>query len=63
MKNLFLTLSGVLYIGVALIHILRIVMKWPVVIGPVVVSPTASLVAIAILLALSAGCFVAKNSK
>ena len=61
MKNLFLTISGVLYIGVALIHVLRIVMKWPVVIGPVVVSATASLVAIVILLALSAGCFVAKN--
>lgn len=63
MKNFFLTLSGFIFGLIAVLHLLRYLMKWGVTIGGVVISLKISLWACLATLVLSLGCFLAGGKK
>ena len=63
MKNFFLTLSGFIFGLVAVLHLLRYLMKWSVMIGGTAISLKASLWACLVALVLSLGCFLAGGRK
>jgi len=61
MKNFFLGLSGVIFTIITILHFLRFIFKWPVVIGPVTIDSSVSLWAGLISLVLAGGCFLAQR--
>lgn len=63
MKNFFLTLSGLVFGLVATLHLVRVLAKWPVVIGTLHVPLRASVWACLISLLLALGCFLARGQK
>ncbi|MBI4970490.1 MAG: hypothetical protein HZC17_01430 [Candidatus Omnitrophica bacterium] len=65
MKNILLGISGIIFGIIAIMHFLRLLMKWPVILGPVTIDSSVSLWAGLIFVLLSAACFFAasKNGK
>lgn len=64
MKNFFLSVSGLIFGLVALLHLVRFLAKWPVVgVGVWTLPMNASLWAALVAVLLALGCFVARNSK
>lgn len=63
MKNFFLTLSGFIFGLIAVLHLLRYLMKWGVTIGGAAISLKISLWACLATLILSLGCFLAGARK
>lgn len=63
MKNLFLTLSGLVNGLIAILHLTRFLAQWAVQVGSYAVPLKASLWAALVFLLLSLGCFTARASK
>ena len=63
MKNFFLTLSGVVYGLIAALHLVRLLAKWSVRVGPYAIPSKVSLWACLIFMLLSLGCFAARGEK
>ena len=63
MKSFFLTLSGVIYGGIAALHLVRLLAKWSVRIGPYAIPNKVSLWACLVFMLLSLGCFAARSQK
>ena len=63
MKNLFLNIAGVVFGIVAILHLVRFLMKWPVMIGSVTVPLGISPWAFGVSLILSLGCFLARGRR
>lgn len=63
MKNFFLTLSGLIYGLIAILHLTRFLTKWAVMIGPYAIPLKASLWACLVFVLLSLGCFTARGGK
>ncbi|MBI2167474.1 MAG: hypothetical protein HYU34_04425 [Candidatus Omnitrophica bacterium] len=63
MKNFFLSISGLVFGAVAVLHLVRFLVKWPVTIGPWAISNKVSLWAALVALVLSLGCFLARGGK
>ena len=63
MKNFFLNLSGIIFTVIAVLHFLRFLFKWPVVIGPITIDSSVSIWAGLISLLLAGGCFLAQKEK
>ena len=61
MKNFFLTLSGLIDGAIAGVHLVRLLMKWPVRVGTLILPQKASLWACLIFMVLSLGCFIARG--
>lgn len=61
MKNFFLVLSGLLYGLVAVLHLVRFLLKWSVTVGGYTIPLKASLWACLVFLILSLGCLVARG--
>lgn len=63
MKNFFLNLSGSIFTIIGILHIVRFVFKWPIVIGPVTIDSSISIWMGLIFLILAGGCFLAQKEK
>ena len=63
MKNFFLTLSGLIFGVVAALHLVRLLAKWSVRIGPYAIPTHVSLWACLAAMLLSLGCFAARAAK
>lgn len=61
MKNFFLALSGLIFGLIAVLHLVRFLAKWPVVIGTIAVPTNASLWACLVFLVLALGCLFARG--
>ena len=63
MKNFFLTVSGLTFGLVSALHLVRLILKWAVHVGPYTLPLKASLWACLISLLLSLGCLIASGRK
>ncbi len=61
MKNFLLTLSGLIFGLIAVLHLVRFLAKWPVVIGTIAVPTNVSLWACLVFLVLALGCLIARG--
>ena len=63
MKNFFLTLSGLVYGLIAVVHLVRLLEKWPVHVAAYTIPLRVSLWACLVSFVLALGCFAARSQK